>query len=34
LLPLMVAAGSSRQAGQRVYHETVLGTPIAGFRFD
>jgi aromatic ring-opening dioxygenase catalytic subunit (LigB family) len=34
LLPLMVAAGSSRNAGQRVFHEMVLGTPIAGFRFD
>lgn len=34
LLPLMVAAGSSRQAGQRVFHETVMGTPISGFRFD
>jgi aromatic ring-opening dioxygenase catalytic subunit (LigB family) len=34
LLPLMVAAGSSRAAGRRVYHEMVLGTPIAGFRFD
>jgi aromatic ring-opening dioxygenase catalytic subunit (LigB family) len=34
LLPLMVAAGSSGQPGQRVFHETVLGTPIAGFRFD
>jgi len=34
LLPLMVAAGSSRNAGQRVYHQMVLGTPIAGFRFD
>jgi aromatic ring-opening dioxygenase catalytic subunit (LigB family) len=34
LLPLMVAAGSSSSAGQRVYHEMVLGAPIAGFRFD
>lgn len=34
LLPLMVAAGTSRNAGRRVYHENVLGTPIAGFRFD
>lgn len=34
LLPLMVAAGASQNAGTRVYHEMVLGTPIAGFRFD
>jgi aromatic ring-opening dioxygenase catalytic subunit (LigB family) len=34
LLPLMVAAGSSRSIGQRVFHQMVLGTPIAGFRFD
>jgi aromatic ring-opening dioxygenase catalytic subunit (LigB family) len=34
LLPLMVAAGSSANAGQRVYHQMVLGTPISGFRFD
>lgn len=34
LLPLMVAAGSSREPGRRVYHQMVLGTPIAGFRFD
>jgi len=34
LLPLMVAAGSSQQAGKRVFHEMVLGAPIAGFRFD
>jgi len=34
LLPLMVAAGASSSAGQRVFHENVLGTPIAGFRFD
>lgn len=34
LLPLMVAAGASPNAGTRVYHEMVLGTPIAGFRFD
>lgn len=34
LLPLMVMAGASANAGQRVYHQMVLGTPIAGFRFD
>jgi aromatic ring-opening dioxygenase catalytic subunit (LigB family) len=34
LLPLMVAAGTSANAGTRVYHQMVLGTPIAGFRFD
>jgi len=34
LLPLMVAAGSSDKPGRRVYHQMVLGTPIAGFRFD
>jgi aromatic ring-opening dioxygenase catalytic subunit (LigB family) len=34
LLPLMVAAGASGNAGTRVFHENVLGTPIAGFRFD
>jgi aromatic ring-opening dioxygenase catalytic subunit (LigB family) len=34
LLPLMVAAGSSPNPGQRVFHEMVLGAPIAGFRFD
>lgn len=34
LLPLMVAAGSSAQAGRQVYHQMVLGTPISGFRFD
>ena len=34
LLPLMVAAGASSNPGKRVYHEMVLGTPIAGFRFD
>ena len=34
LLPLMVAAGSSQRAGERVFHEMVLGAPIAGFRFD
>lgn len=34
LLPLMVAAGASRSTGRRVFHEVVLGSPIAGFRFD
>jgi aromatic ring-opening dioxygenase catalytic subunit (LigB family) len=34
LLPLMVAAGASGNPGKRIYHEMVLGTPIAGFRFD
>lgn len=34
LLPLMVAAGASSSAGRRVFHDDVLGTPIAGFRFD
>jgi aromatic ring-opening dioxygenase catalytic subunit (LigB family) len=34
LLPLMVAAGASQQPGRRVFHEMVLGAPIAGFRFD
>jgi aromatic ring-opening dioxygenase catalytic subunit (LigB family) len=34
LLPLMVAAGSSPNPGRRVFHEMVLGAPIAGFRFD
>lgn len=34
LLPLMVAAGASASQGVRVFHESVLGTPIAGFRFD
>jgi aromatic ring-opening dioxygenase catalytic subunit (LigB family) len=34
LLPLMVAAGASAKPGARVFHEMVLGTPIAGFRFD
>ncbi|MCQ8277256.1 dioxygenase [Acetobacteraceae bacterium KSS8] len=34
LLPLMVAAGASEQAGERVYSEKVLETIISGFRFD
>ena len=34
LLPLMVAAGASGSTGTRIFHENVLGTPIAGFRFD
>lgn len=34
LLPLMVAAGASSGPGTRVFHEMVLGTPIAGYRFD
>jgi aromatic ring-opening dioxygenase catalytic subunit (LigB family) len=34
LLPLMVAAGASPAAGQRVYNEQVLGSMISGFRFD
>jgi aromatic ring-opening dioxygenase catalytic subunit (LigB family) len=34
LLPLMVAAGASQAAGQRIYNEAVLGSMISGFRFD
>jgi aromatic ring-opening dioxygenase catalytic subunit (LigB family) len=34
LLPLMVAAGASVNPGRRVFHDMVLGTPIAAFRFD
>ncbi|WP_067733289.1 DODA-type extradiol aromatic ring-opening family dioxygenase [Novosphingobium naphthalenivorans] len=34
LLPLMVAAGTSEQPGQRVYNELVMRTAISGFRFD
>jgi aromatic ring-opening dioxygenase catalytic subunit (LigB family) len=34
LLPLMVAAGASRNAGRQVYGELVLGTAVSGFRFD
>ncbi|BBC74344.1 dioxygenase [Altererythrobacter sp. B11] len=33
LLPLMVAAGASDEAGQRDYNELVLGTAISAFRF-
>jgi aromatic ring-opening dioxygenase catalytic subunit (LigB family) len=34
LLPLMVAAGSSPNAGRRIYNEVVLGSVISGFAFD
>lgn len=34
LLPLMVAAGASEQAGTRIYSEHVLQTAISGFRFN
>ena len=34
LLPLMVAAGASEAAGERIYGETVMQTKISGFRFD
>ncbi|MDB5736365.1 MAG: dioxygenase [Sphingomonas bacterium] len=34
LLPLMVAAGASEAAGERVYSELVLETAISGFRFN
>lgn len=34
LLPLMVAAGASEGAGERVYSETVMETVISGFRFE
>jgi len=34
LLPLMVAAGASGEAGERIYAETVMETAISGFRFD
>jgi aromatic ring-opening dioxygenase catalytic subunit (LigB family) len=33
LLPLMVAAGASEAAGERVYNELVMETAISGFRF-
>jgi len=33
LLPLMVAAGASDAAGERVYGELVMETAISGFRF-
>jgi len=34
LLPLMVAAGVSEAAGEKVYGEQVMRTAISGFRFD
>ncbi|MCJ2177312.1 DODA-type extradiol aromatic ring-opening family dioxygenase [Novosphingobium album (ex Hu et al. 2023)] len=34
LLPLMVTAGTSELAGQRVYNEVVMETALSGFRFD
>jgi aromatic ring-opening dioxygenase catalytic subunit (LigB family) len=34
LLPLMVAAGAARGAGQQVYCEQVLATALSGFLFD
>ncbi len=34
LLPLMVAAGASRDKGRRIYSEHVLNTAISAFRFD
>jgi aromatic ring-opening dioxygenase catalytic subunit (LigB family) len=33
LLPLMIAAGASEAAGERVYSELVMETAISGFRF-
>ena len=33
LLPLMVAAGTSALAGERIYNEEVLSTALSGFRF-
>ena len=33
LLPLMVAAGASEAAGERIYNEMVLKTAISAFRF-
>ena len=33
LVPLMVAAGASEGAGERIYSEMVLKTAISGFRF-
>jgi aromatic ring-opening dioxygenase catalytic subunit (LigB family) len=33
LLPLMVAAGASAAAGERIYNEQVMGSMISGFRF-
>ena len=34
LLPLMVAAGASREPGRRDYGEMVLGGAVSAFRFD
>jgi aromatic ring-opening dioxygenase catalytic subunit (LigB family) len=34
LLPLMVAAGTSKAAGARIYSELVMKTAISAFRFD
>jgi len=34
LIPLMVAAGASENAGRRAYGQLVLGTAVSGFRFD
>jgi aromatic ring-opening dioxygenase catalytic subunit (LigB family) len=34
LLPMMVAAGASSGAGERIYNEQVLGALISGFRFN
>ncbi|WP_338466620.1 class III extradiol ring-cleavage dioxygenase [Novosphingobium sp. ZN18A2] len=34
LIPMMVAAGTSENAGRRVYGQDVMRTAIAGFRFD
>lgn len=34
LLPLMVAAGASEAAGERIYSEVVMKTALSAFRFD
>jgi aromatic ring-opening dioxygenase catalytic subunit (LigB family) len=34
LLPLMVAAGASENAGERIYGEVVMKTALSAFRFD
>ncbi|QSR15872.1 class III extradiol ring-cleavage dioxygenase [Novosphingobium sp. KA1] len=34
LLPLMVAAGASEEAGEKVYSDLVLGTAISAFQFN
>lgn len=34
LLPLMVAAGASRDKGRRIYSDHVMNTAISAFRFD